>query len=162
MAEKNGEVVFRKRPFRMFLDALLLLFWGLVTLILAASLIFGESGIEARTSYVAVFILIAAVAGGADYLIRVMKVRGPLMRVTPEGFVYALHGAEMVHWSKVTAVAVERGKRWTRPSYVYLALRDGSAVEIECEPFTLDLEPVLAAIRPYCEVEAGLGKAGRK
>ena len=165
MAEENGEVVFRKRPFRMFLDVLLLLFWGFMAVLFASGLIAGDSEIEARTSYFGVFVMILVVAGGLFYLVRIVRVRGPLLRITPEGFRYALDGAEMVPWSRVTAVTVERGARWTYPSYVYLSLRDGPVIEIECEFFTLKLDHVLAAIRPYCDVQAArqpaaIAKAG--
>ncbi len=161
MGQENGEVVFRKHPFRMFLDALLLLFWGLMAFVFAAGLIAGDPEIEARSSYIGVFVMILVVAGGIFYLIRILKVRGPLLRITPEGIVYALDSAEMVPWSRVTAVTAERGARWTYPSYVYLSLRDGAVIEIECEFFTLKLDHVLAAIRPYRDVEAaGIGKAG--
>ena len=155
MAEENGEVVFRKRPFRMFLDVLLLLFWGLMAFIFASGLFYGDPEIEARTSYFSVFIMILVVAGGMYYLARVLKVRGPLLRISPEGFIYALDSAEMVPWSRVTAVTVERAARWTSASYVYLSLQDGPVIEIECEFFTLKLDHVLGAIRPYCDVEAG-------
>jgi hypothetical protein len=154
MAQENGEVVFRKRPFRMFLDVLLLLFWGLMALVFAAGLFHGDPEIEARTSYFGVFVMILVVAGGIFYLVRIVKVRGPLLRITPQGIIYALDSAELVPWSRVTAVTVERGLRWTYPSYVILFLRDGAVIEIECEFFTLKLDRVLAAIRPYCDVEA--------
>ena len=165
MAQENGEVVFRKRPFRMFLDVLLLLFWGFMAVLFASGLIAGDSEIEARTSYFGVFVMILVVAGGLFYLVRIVRVRGPLLRITPEGFLYALNSAEMVPWSRVTAVIVERGARWTYPSYVYLSLRDGPVIEIECEFFTLKLDHVLAAIRPYCDVSAArqpaaIAKAG--
>ena len=93
--------------------------------------------------------------GGVIYLIRILTVRGPLLRITPEGFSYALHGPEMVSWHEVAAITVERGKRWTYPSYVNLSLKDGTAIEIECEFFTLGLEPVLAAIKPHWDVDSG-------
>ena len=165
MAQENGEVVFRKRPFRMFLDVLLLLFWGFMAFVFASGLAAGDSEIEARTSYFGVFAMILVVAGGLFYLVRIVRVRGPLLRITPEGFLYALDSAEMVPWSRVTAVTVERGARWTYPSYVYLSLRDGPVIEIECEFFTLKLDHVLAAIRPYCDVQAArqpaaIAKAG--
>ena len=74
------------------------------------------------------------------------------MRISPEGFSYALHGAELVPWPKVTAMTVERGARWTYPSYVNLFLEDGTVIEIECEFFSLGLDKVVAAIEPYCEM----------
>jgi|GEM_PF-2615906 hypothetical protein len=155
MAESNNEVVFRKRPLRMALDVLLLLFWGAVAVVFTAGLLAHDSGIEDRTSFIEVAVMAAVVITGIIYLIRIMKVPGPLLRITPVGFFYPLHGPEIVPWSDIAAITVERGKRWTYPSYVYFFLKDGTLVEIECEFFTLNLDRVLKAIRLHCAVDIG-------
>ncbi|MBC8451889.1 MAG: hypothetical protein H8D70_01540 [Rhodospirillaceae bacterium] len=139
----------------MFLDVLLLLFWGFMALIFLLGLLYDDPDIEARTSYLGVFFMAAVVVGGFYYLIRILKVRGPLLKITPVGFIYALHGTEMVLWQNVATVEVERGTRWTHSSYVYIALKDGSVVEIECEFFTLDVDQVVAAISRHGDVSFG-------
>jgi hypothetical protein len=155
MAEGNSEVVFPKRPLRMALDVLLLLFWGAMAVVFAAGLLANDSDIEDRTSFIEVALMAAVVIAGILYLIRIMKVRGPLLRITPVGFFYPLHGPEIVPWSDIAAITVERGRRWTYSSYVYLFLKNGTLVEIECEFFTLNLDRVVQAIRLHCAIDIG-------
>ena len=61
MAEGNSEVIFRKRPLRMALDVLLLLFWGAMAVVFAAGLLANHSDIEDRTSFIEVALMAAVV-----------------------------------------------------------------------------------------------------
>lgn len=93
-----------------------------------------------------------ACSGGGWYLIRLLRTRGPLLRITSKGFSYSLYGPDEVPWSEVVGISVESSTRWSEPSYIRLALSGGKTVEIECEFFTLKRDAVLAAIEPYIPV----------
>ncbi len=152
MTGGKGEVVFRKRPFRIFLDLLLLAFWGFLGVMFASALFYEDPEIESRMSWFGVAVIFVGVAFGAYYVIKVIFLRGPLLRVTPEGFHYALADEEFTPWSNVALVDVERSRRWTGTSTISVILHEGGYIDIECEFFTLKLDQVLDAFRPYCEI----------